>query len=119
MELEAEMRSYQIQLIHGEDLPLHLGAAFVNDRLSSSAWLQKAAALKSAVEEGNPKEFFKLIASVPYHTAALCHPQFQAMRVLYLHELSGACPPPGMYLSLIWRPLHLLIVLLVPNWRVS
>ncbi|KAK9862731.1 hypothetical protein WJX84_005698, partial [Apatococcus fuscideae] len=95
VDLEAEMRSYQIELIHGEDLPLHLGAAFADNPLSSSPWLQAAAALKSAVEAGNPRQFFKLIASVPYHLAALCHSQFQAMRVLHLHELSGACPPPG------------------------
>lgn len=94
--LEAEMLSYQIGLIHGEDLPLHLGSAFADDQLSASDWLQRAAALKAAVEAGSPKEFFKLVASAPYHTAALCHPQFQAMRILYLEELSGACPPPGM-----------------------
>ncbi|KAK9841595.1 hypothetical protein WJX74_008473 [Apatococcus lobatus] len=107
VDLEAEMRSYQIELIHGEDLPLHLGAAFADNPLSSSPWLQAAAALKSAVEAGNPRQFFKLIASVPYHLAALCHSQFQAMRVLHLHELSGACPPPGQ--PEVPQPLSLLV----------
>ncbi|KAK9861329.1 hypothetical protein WJX84_006849 [Apatococcus fuscideae] len=93
-ELEAEMRSYQIQMAERLDLQKVMANSDVGGH-PGSQWLPRAIELKEAVLLGSPAEFFKIIRSAPYHTIVLCHALFPSMRCLFLTELSATCEPPG------------------------
>ncbi len=58
-------------------------------------WLLGAIELETAQRAKAPLDFFKLVATMPFHTVALALKKFPDMRRQYLSELSDACPPSG------------------------